>query len=331
MAQNRLLSAKWLYWLVIGGLLAVLTLSAMLAPLAHATTINVTTLADELNQNGNCSLREAIRAANLDMSVDACPSGQGADSISLAPGIYRLGIDGRDEDAGTTGDLDVAADLMITGALSSTTVIDGGALDRVIDSLSGAHVAISNVTLQNGTPGLGADGGGVRNAGALTLVDTIVAGNSAEDFAGGGIHSSGVLTITGSIIRNNTAGNGGGINNEGVVHVLGSLVNQNTGGGIATAGAATVANTILSENVGASSGGGIANLQGTLIVASSAIISNTAEFGGGLRNSGTLSVTHTLIQGNSGEIGGGVTNESSVGASLSASTISGNVGSGIQN
>ena len=38
--------------------------SAGLAP--ESTTILVNTLTDELNADGDCSLREAIRAANLD-------------------------------------------------------------------------------------------------------------------------------------------------------------------------------------------------------------------------------------------------------------------------
>src|SRR3970282_626777 len=37
--------------------------------------------ADELNADGDCSLREAITAANTDAPVDACPSGSGADTI----------------------------------------------------------------------------------------------------------------------------------------------------------------------------------------------------------------------------------------------------------
>lgn len=35
-------------------------------------TINVNTTDDELNNDGDCSLREAIRAANTDTAVDAC-------------------------------------------------------------------------------------------------------------------------------------------------------------------------------------------------------------------------------------------------------------------
>ena len=50
-------------------------------PIARAATITVTVTSDNNTVNGNCTLREAIRAANLDRAVDACPAGNGADTI----------------------------------------------------------------------------------------------------------------------------------------------------------------------------------------------------------------------------------------------------------
>ena len=41
-----------------------------------AAAISGNTTADELNEDGDCSLREAIRAANLDQAVDGCPAGK---------------------------------------------------------------------------------------------------------------------------------------------------------------------------------------------------------------------------------------------------------------
>jgi CSLREA domain-containing protein len=50
-----------------------------------ASTITVNTLADELNSDGDCSLREAITAANTNEPVDACISGDsGADTITFS-------------------------------------------------------------------------------------------------------------------------------------------------------------------------------------------------------------------------------------------------------
>src|SRR5437867_7034569 len=63
--------------------LAPLAVLVMWAP-AQATGITVNTLADELNTDGDCSLREAIQAANTDTPVDAYLAGLGADIISLS-------------------------------------------------------------------------------------------------------------------------------------------------------------------------------------------------------------------------------------------------------
>ncbi len=58
---------------------------------AHAsTTINVTTTADELNADGDCSLREAVAAANYDVAIDACPAGSGNDTIQVPAGTYAI-------------------------------------------------------------------------------------------------------------------------------------------------------------------------------------------------------------------------------------------------
>lgn len=50
---------------------------------AHATTIVPNTFSDELNADGDCSLREAIQAANTSAAVDGCPAGSGADEAKL--------------------------------------------------------------------------------------------------------------------------------------------------------------------------------------------------------------------------------------------------------
>lgn len=129
-----------------------LLLALSVSPVApvYAATINVTTTSDDLIDNGNCTLREAIRAANTNTAVDACPAGSGADTIVLPAGTYTLttSSDGEDE---STGDLNILESLTITGALSSTTIIDGGKLDSVFRVHEG-HVTFNDLTIQNGEP-----------------------------------------------------------------------------------------------------------------------------------------------------------------------------------
>jgi CSLREA domain-containing protein len=90
-------------------------LALQLAPPAYAALIVVTTTVDELNNDGDCSLREAIRAANADAAVDTCVAGSGADVITLPAGTYTLTIAG-EETAASAGDLDITDDLSISGA-----------------------------------------------------------------------------------------------------------------------------------------------------------------------------------------------------------------------
>src|SRR5262245_41378436 len=91
---------------------------ALLAvPAAHAATITPNALVDDNTANGNCTLREAVRAANMNAAVDACPAGSGADTIPLAVGRYALSVGPAGDDVAASGDLDVRdpAGLTIAG------------------------------------------------------------------------------------------------------------------------------------------------------------------------------------------------------------------------
>ncbi len=56
----------------VGAAVALIVGLAWVVAPAQATTITVTTMTDELNTDGDCSLREAIRAANADVTFLAC-------------------------------------------------------------------------------------------------------------------------------------------------------------------------------------------------------------------------------------------------------------------
>ena len=92
-----------------------------------AATIAVTTTVDELNTDGDCSLREAVRAANTNLAVDACPAGQNGqtDTITVPAGTYTLTVAGDDRDA-AGGDLDLP-DNAVDNAVADDLVISGAA------------------------------------------------------------------------------------------------------------------------------------------------------------------------------------------------------------
>ena len=84
-----------------------------------------------MTDDGDCSLREALQAANTDIAVDACPAGDGWDTIMVPAGTYTLTLTGSGEDGNTTGDLDVLESVTILGAGAGSTTIDGNDSDRV--------------------------------------------------------------------------------------------------------------------------------------------------------------------------------------------------------
>ncbi|HUM69348.1 MAG TPA: CSLREA domain-containing protein, partial [Chloroflexota bacterium] len=147
-----------------------------------SSPIVVNTFLDSKQANdGTCSLREAIIAANTDKKSGngpgECPAGRGADTILLPAGTYVLTRgDSGNEDAAQTGDLDIYGNLTIIGAGANQTIIQGvGVNDRLIHVLSG-NVSISGVTLQQGNvPG---HGGALFNNGNLTLADVALMDNN---------------------------------------------------------------------------------------------------------------------------------------------------------
>lgn len=292
--------------------------------------ISVNTTQDEFNTDGDCSLREAIRAANADTAVDACPAGSGADTISLPPGTYILSITGPNEDLNLSGDLDITAPLTLNGHTAVDTVIDANHLDRVLQVMSGTTVTLANLTLRNGKvldQTIHNNGGGIYNGGTLTLDQVIVSGNQASQSSdviakqpqGGGIYNSATLILTRTLLHNNSsshttawtdAGQGGGLYN-------------------ASGASATVTDTTISGNSAANikpmqqngSGGGIYNDSATLIMERTTIDHNIAGgscpamgYGGGIYNiNGTVTLTNVTLSNNQApggmSLGGGLYNK----------------------
>ena len=171
--------------------------------------------------DADCSLREAIIAAN---------DSPGADIITVPAGVYVLSLAGSGEDSAATGDLDIRDDLTLSGAGATQTIIDaagfGTTPDRVLDIIdpgSGLiNVHISGATLRNGRLDGCASGGGIEAKNAnLTLTNVILFGNRAGGTSctvgrGGGMYFEQgrsvpvTLTITGTQIVSNTATYGGG-------------------------------------------------------------------------------------------------------------------------
>lgn len=290
--------------------------------ITHAATITVTTNADTIAVDGFCSLREAIRAANLNNAVNECKTGSSiqTDTITLANGAhYDLTITSTKEDASLNGDLDIvndlpAIDLIIKVANDGTATIDAsGIKDRVLQVLSGAKVQIIGVTISGGHGARDAIlyGGGIYNEGTLTLNKSTVSNNTA--YHGGGIYIiNGETTLIASAVNANTAINGGGIYNySGTLTIKKGTIIGGAGAG----------------NSAGFSGGGIMNYD-TLIIDSSTVSANSADSGGGIMSGGMTTIQNGSTIGGVGAgnsarmFGGGIYAAGKV--TINSSTISSN-------
>ena len=108
-------------------------------------------------------------------------------------------------------------DLTIQGTGAVSTIVqahatEGSATDRVFEVTSGETVTIKDMTIRHGKIA-SANGGGIYNAGTLTLTNCTLSGNYAGEYGGGIYNASGsTLTITNCTVSGNSASySGGGI------------------------------------------------------------------------------------------------------------------------
>jgi CSLREA domain-containing protein len=307
-------------WRAALGLGVVALTLAVGSPTAYAATISVNTTADELNSDGDCSLREAIEAANMNAAVDACAAGVSAPTVD----VISFGVSGTI--ALTSGQLAVTDDLKLDGPGATNLTISGNNSSRVffVPLRPRLQLELNDVTVANGSSD---DGGGILAAGdSLTITRVIFSGNSGG-VEGGGVayFGSGTLTITDSVFLGNNANSGGAIHSETSRTIVddttfsentafgfgGAIRNQATffltdstfsgnsagfGGAIFTIDDLSVTNSTFSNNVATFNGGGIHN-QATLTVTNSTFSRNSAEGvgGGGLRNEGVLTLTNSIV------------------------------------
>ncbi|HSA59373.1 MAG TPA: choice-of-anchor Q domain-containing protein [bacterium] len=315
-----------------------------------AATFTVTKITDDApdgNCDADCSLREAVIAANASVGVD--------DEIVIPAGIYQLTIAGAGEDLAATGDLDITDNVIITGSGSLTTVIEGNGAatgDRVFHIDAGASpgvaasVVMTGVTIQGGN--VSGSGGGINidNRGFLRIVDSLVFGNDATG-DGGGIHldddGSGLVVENCTLSNNISEDDGGAISNDdGSLLVKNSTIAENkagddgsgNGGGIYNNedGAEIIDTRVVDNETGSSSGdgGGIMNDYGAMTITGSGnceISGNRtlAGEGGGVDNEYTMLIDNCLIAENQAlddNDGGGVYNDDEM--VILNSTISGN-------
>lgn len=329
------------------GLLAALLLVGVViflapVPIAHGATYTVTVTNDEFNSDSDCSLREALYAANFNVATSGCPAGSanGSDTIVLADGqtytLFRAGSDNN----GVNGDLDIvdnnaSFDLLIYVANGGTANIHQNANpdDRIFDIWgTQTNVMIIGVTMRYGVVSTG--GGALVNEGRTTLSNVRILANQAGG-NGGGIYNIGRLTIRGgSLIEANLAGNwGGGVYSSHYLSIMeDSTISYNgalTGGGVFNFGEAHIDNSTIISNSAERAGGVFhSSFYYTLEIGNQThLIDNYASIqGGGLEvAAGTVTITNAEFFENIAPSGSAIFNQQNGGPiSMSGSCIRGN-------
>ena len=273
--------------------------------------------AADIALSSQCSLADAIIAANTDRTEGGCPAGRGADTITL-----RQDITLRAELPAITSDITIKGNGYIISGGDRYRIFynDGGTL--TIHNLTmtkgraeGEIISNADGMLKNSTAN--PIGGAVVNwSGTLAISDSSFSGNSADE-RGGAIANGGELSISNSSFSGNSADEcGGAIFNweYGELSISSSTFSDNSaeyecGGAIFNweYGELSISNSSFSDNSADLSGGAIDNL-GELSISESSFSGNSAEYySGAIYNweYGELSISSSTFSGNSAGVSGG--------------------------
>ena len=336
-AMKALLSRRALLVLVVTAFGALAS-----AGVASATTFTVNDAVDAPLANpagtactsthgGTCTLRAAVQAAD---------NTGGANAINIPAGHYQLAIASTTTDDPSTGDLDVdklngasaAVALSITGAGTGSTVIDANHLDRAFAVHLGQSLAITGVTVENGSQNdenpsdhssVSCYGGAFYNDGSLTIDKSALTDDSSY-CGGGAVYSDSGATSTQitntTATQDNTLGDDGssGYGGGAVWVDGGSLAAANDnfsfdtsygyeGGAIfaSTSGSVSVTNSILNWDTAYEYGGAMAlTSSGPTTVAGDQMANDDAGYSDGgaiyASSSGQLTVTATSFVNDTG-------------------------------
>ena len=240
----------------------------------------------EILVDANCSLADAIAAANNDRAVGGCTAGHAADVIQLSGNI-----------ALNQALPWISSEIDIEG---SGFTISGQERFRHFN-IDGGKLTVSNLVLIKGhDPVRG--GSMLLRSGELSINDSKISDNSAgssgvlsilsgtvtinrSSFSGnegGTIYNNGSATIARSSFSRNVGSSGGAIANKGRLKLTGSVIRENhatvLAGAVFNSGSLAITHSRISDNgySGVLSTGPIYQVKGELSISDSSIIDNEA-------------------------------------------------------
>jgi CSLREA domain-containing protein len=259
--------------------------------------------------DADCSLREAVAAAN------AAPTD---DVVAFDPAFFGV----RRTITLTLGEIVIAnaGTFAMNGPGSEKLTIDGNLTGRILSTSTGVVAVINDARFTRGN-GVGAANTGragaiYNNGGNLTVNNVVIVGNTANTGGAMNTAGNGTTNINRSVLANNTTvSSGGALQNfaGSTTNVNHSSIYGNTSGG-STGGGAFQANgtvritnsTFANNSAPGGSGGGIAFNGTLLVVTNSTFVGNTSTNNGGGLHKSTANpgaVRNTILAGNTGGSG----------------------------
>jgi hypothetical protein len=274
----------------------------------QAVTITVTTSTDAVVTDGWVSLREAMTAASTNAASGDAPAGTpGFDRIQFSSPVVIVAASEMPQ---------VSDELLISGIEPMSTVIHGNTAVRLFSVASGTSVTMQNLMIMAGVAPGNADGGGIHNLGAVTLINCWF-NQCAAPNRGGAIYTGNGsrLRIECCIVAGCTALHGGGV----MLHraqeavLLDTLLLLNSagvdGGGvrIVNCNGVELAGCSFRMNTALGNGGAIHDDSPLVMTKCCAVDNGAGNDGGGLykAGSGDLLVVNTTFSGNAAAHNGG--------------------------
>ncbi len=264
--------------------------------------------ASSYESDNDCSLRDAVIAANASF---------GDTFVCVPPGRVTLELEGTDEDASLTGDLDVGNDrsfdsdsirVTVMGAGADQTIIDANNTDRAFHVVNEATLSLSSLGI---TQGMVVDNGGaIYSDGNLSLSDVVVMNSTAEG-DGGAVYSDygSTLSIQNSSFEDNQAVRDGGAVYGGFnmqsIDIDNVSFSRNTtlegqGGALYLGEPTTVTNSIFTENSSLDGYGGAISTSDELTLQETVFTGNSSlrGYGGAIYTYDPLTIEGGSFEGN---------------------------------